>query len=160
MLRTAQDSIAVEGRLTLPPPTIRKRGVEELWPDPVEGPVLLRDVQRTFERFLSLPDGAPLALALWVLYAHCFDAFDISPLLAVTSPVKRSGKSTLFNVLSRLVPTPLIASNISAAAVYRAVDAMAPTLLADEADSWFSMKDDIRGIWNSGHTRWGAPCAA
>jgi len=156
MLRTAQDSIAVEGRLTLPPPKIRKRGVEELWPDPVDGQLLLRDVQRTFERFLSLPDGAPLAVALWVVYAHCFDAFDISPLLAVTSPVKRSGKSTLFNVLSRLVPTPLFASNMSAAAVYRAVDARAPTLLADEADSWFSMRDDMRGIWNSGHTRWGA----
>ena len=156
LLRTAQDQLAVDGRLSVPLGPPNGRTDPELWPEPVNGVEVFEKLRDTFDKFVSLPAGASTALALWVLFAHAHEAFDVSPLLAVTSPVKRAGKSTLFYVLSRLVPRPLLTSNMSAAAVYRAVEAMAPTLLADEADSWFSMKGDIRGIWNSGHVRWGA----
>jgi hypothetical protein len=34
---------------------------------------------------------------LWTLHTHVFNKFDISPRLAVLSPVEESGKSTILN---------------------------------------------------------------
>jgi putative DNA primase/helicase len=65
----------------------------------------------------------------------------------------RSGKTTLLNILSRLVAAPLLTSNMSPASLYRALVEKVWTLIADEADTWFNKDDQMRGVWNSGHTR-------
>jgi hypothetical protein len=45
-------------------------------------------------------------------------------------------------------------SNISSAALYRAIEKWHPTLLIDEGDTFVVRDDDeLRGILNSGHTR-------
>jgi len=56
-------------------------------------------------------------------------------------------------LLSELVPRALPASNISTAAVFRAVVAYHPTMLIDEADSFLNEREELRGILNSGHSR-------
>jgi hypothetical protein len=66
------------------------------------------------------------------------------------------GKTTLLTLLERLCPRSLQTANITAAAVYRTVDAVRPTLLIDEADTFMNEKDELRGILNSGHARAGA----
>src|SRR5262249_28751180 len=43
--------------------------------------------------------------------------------------------------------------NITAAALFRVIEAMTPTLLVDEADAFLREKEELRGIINSGHTR-------
>jgi putative DNA primase/helicase len=56
--------------------------------------------------------------------------------------------------LSRLVRKAMLTSNVSAAVVFRAIDRDRPTLLLDEADTYFEQRgDEFRGILNSGHTR-------
>ena len=55
--------------------------------------------------------------------------------------------------MGRLCRRPLVASNISAAAVFRVIDANVPTLLIDEADSFMNDYEELRGVVNSGHTR-------
>ena len=48
----------------------------------------------------------------------------------------------------------MLAANITAAAIFRTIDAWSPTLLIDEADSFLGETgDELRGILNSGHTR-------
>jgi hypothetical protein len=47
----------------------------------------------------------------------------------------------------------LCASNISSAALFRSIEKWAPTLLIDEADSFATKNDELRGVLNSGHTR-------
>jgi putative DNA primase/helicase len=47
----------------------------------------------------------------------------------------------------------LPSANISASALFRAVEAWEPTLLIDEADSFLRNNEEFRGILNSGHTR-------
>lgn len=128
----------------------------EPWPDPVDGAALLDEMEHTFTRFLSLPEGAAPVLALWTLHAHAHDAADVSPLLALTSPEKRCGKTTTLTLVGALVPRKLPASNISPAALFRAVEAYRPTLLVDEADTFLKQNEELRGILNSGHTRSGA----
>ena len=63
-----------------------------------------------FPKFLVLSEGAAEALALWTLHTHAHDAARISPILAVTSPQKRCGKTKTLDVLGPLVRRPLPAS--------------------------------------------------
>jgi len=124
------------------------------WPKPVDGEALLAGLTLAFSRFVALPDGAAAALALWVMHAHAHAAAAVSPLLALTSPEKRCGKTTTLTVLGALVPKPLPASNITPAALFRAVEHFSPTLLVDEADTFlYGEREELRGVLNSGHTR-------
>jgi len=121
--------------------------------EPVEGAELLAELSELFSRFLVLVDGAAIALALWILHAYTLRATYVSPILAVISPEKRCGKTTLLSLLRALTPKPLPASNITPAALFRTVDEHTPTLLIDEADSFLASNDELRGILNSGHMR-------
>ena len=129
--------------LTLPEP----------WPEPVSGAPLLHALIELFRSFVILPPHAAEALALWVLFAHSIDYFDVAPRLAILSAVMRSGKTTLLRIVSWLVPRALLASNISPAAIYRVLELAHPTLLVDEADSFARRNEELRGILNSGHDR-------
>jgi putative DNA primase/helicase len=125
----------------------------EPWPQPVDGAALLDRLASTCSRYLALPDHASAALALWVLHAYTFEAWFTSPILAITSPVKRCGKTLLLAVLGALVPRRLFASNVTPAVLFRTIEKYAPTLLIDEADTFIRDSDELRGVLNSGHTR-------
>ena len=125
----------------------------EPWPRPVAGRDLMSAMVATFVRYLGLLPWAPVVLALWVLHTHAHDAAEVSPLLAIPSPEKRCGKTTLLHLLGALVPRPLPASNVTAAALFRAVEQFRPTLLVDEADTFLRDRDELRGVLNSGHAR-------
>ena len=123
------------------------------WPEFVEGADLLDQLATLFTRHLILPPGAADAMALWVLHAHAHDTAAISPILAITSPTPECGKTSALTLLGALVPRPLTASNITAPALFRAVEKWSPTLLVDEADTFLANSDELRGIINSGHNR-------
>jgi putative DNA primase/helicase len=126
----------------------------EPWPEEVEGAVLLDEIAMNFQRYVKFScEAAPVAIALWVVHTHCFGAFAVSPRLAVISPVKRCGKSRVLRVIKPLVPKPLTADNITAAALFRTIEKHQPTFLIDEADSFLGDADDLRGILNSGFER-------
>jgi putative DNA primase/helicase len=127
------------------------------WPRAVDGAQLLEDISATIRDHVALPGPAADAVALWCIVSWCFDVFGISPRLAMQSPEKGSGKSTLLDLVSMLVPRPLLASSVSAASIFRVVEKFKPVLLLDEADQWMQGGDDERlGILNAGHRR-GAP---
>jgi putative DNA primase/helicase len=123
------------------------------WPDAVNGAALLDAIATTFSPYLALPAHASTALALWVLHVYAFEAWFTSPLLAITSPVKRCGKTLLLVVLGALVPRRLFASNVTPAVLFRTIEKYGPTLLIDEADTFIRDNDELRGVLNSGHTR-------
>lgn len=127
----------------------------ESWPESVSGADVLNEVAGTFAQFVALPDGAADALALWTAHTHCFELFQCSPRLNVSSPEKGCGKTTLRDVLAVLVPRPLLAENLSVAVLFRVIEAHRPTVLADECDSWLRDNDELRGMLNSGHRRGG-----
>jgi Protein of unknown function (DUF3631) len=72
---------------------------------------------------------------------------------SITSPEKRCGKTTLLRVIQALVPKPLLASNITAAAIFRTVEIARPTLLIDEGDTFLRENEELRGVLNSGHSK-------
>jgi hypothetical protein len=125
----------------------------EPWPEPVDGAALLDELAHTYRRFVSLPAGGAEALALWVVFTYALEAFDVAPILALCSPLKRCGKTTTEEVTVALAKRPLAAANITVAALYRAVERFAPTLIVDEADTFLLSNLALRGVINSGHTR-------
>jgi putative DNA primase/helicase len=92
-------------------------------------------------------------VALWIVHAHAHDAAAISAILAIISPEKRCGKTTLQSLLNELTPNPLAASNISGPALFRVIEAWCPTLIVDEADTFLAKNSELLGILNSGHNR-------
>jgi Protein of unknown function (DUF3631) len=85
--------------------------------------------------YIVLPESSLLVMAAWVVAAWLMDVWDRFPHLAVTSPEKRCGKTTLMDVLKTIVPRPLYTTNISPAVLYRVIEATKPTLLMDESQS-------------------------
>lgn len=125
----------------------------EPWAESVDGARLLDGMAAAVGRFLSASDEVFKAVALWAVYTFAYDLFDTSPLLAIVSPEKRCGKTTLLTLLQGLVPRHLSIANITAAALFRTVEKYRPTLLIDEADSFLTNNEELRGVLNSGHRR-------
>ena len=105
----------------------------EPWPEPVDGPTLLDALVTLLERYVSLPKGGAVAVALWALYTWCFRTFPVSPNLMITAPERGSGKTQLTDLISWIVPRPFPVSDTTAAAIFRIIEHEAPTLLFDEA---------------------------
>ena len=123
----------------------------EPWPEPVNGVQLLNELVTAYEKYVILPDYAAPALALWTLQTYKYECFEFSPRLAIVSPEKRCGKSTLLSMLNLLACKTLMTSNISAASIFRVIEMTQPTLLIDEADTFLRNNPDMVGILNAGH---------
>jgi len=151
---TALDKLVKQARAKFDDTTDNIFSVIEPWDKPVILSNLLDTLEEILHSFLVFSSRHDAkAIALWIIHTHCIDAANISPILNITSPEKRCGKSTLLAVLRRLVYRPLIASNISTAAIFRSIEKWSPTLLIDEADSFMRENEELRGVINSGHTR-------
>jgi hypothetical protein len=128
-------------------------GDVEPWESPIDPAALLSEISGVVRRFIICQHETADAVALWVAMTWFMDVVQIAPLAVITAPEKRCGKSQLLFLLGKLSYRPLTASNISPAALFRAVDAWKPTLLVDEADSFMRENEELRGIINAGHTR-------
>ncbi|MBR0861204.1 DUF3631 domain-containing protein [Bradyrhizobium sp. YCK136] len=124
--------------------------------DAVNGAALLDDIVAQIRRYVVLPEHAVRACACWVLHTFLAERFLVSPRLCVSSPTKGCGKTTLLDVLARLVQRPLLASNITPAAVFRVIEKCKPSLLIDEADTFLAENQELRGVLNSGHRQGGS----
>lgn len=125
----------------------------EPWPVPVDGAALLEDAYQLLCRYVIADRETLRAAALWAALTWFADYATVLPLAVVTAPEKGCGKSTLLNALAKLACRPLYASNITPAALFRAVEAWQPTLLIDEADTFAKDNEELRGVLNAGHTR-------
>ncbi|MCH2186458.1 DUF3631 domain-containing protein [Myxococcota bacterium] len=96
-----------------------------------------------------------MVIALWVLLAHTYEAFSLAPYLAVLSPVKGCGKSTVLDVIELMVPRPLKAEGFTAAVIYRVIEKYHLTLLVDELDSFLTGNEILRSVLNSGYSATG-----
>jgi uncharacterized protein DUF3631 len=126
------------------------------WLNPVVGNDVLNEARALLNKYCVLPQGADIAIVLWIAAGYSINCFRIFPKLCLSSPEKRCGKTTTLEVINALSYRALMASNLSAAVLFRSIDAWQPTLLIDEADTFLHGNDELRGVINSGHTRAGA----
>jgi putative DNA primase/helicase len=125
----------------------------EPWPVSVDGAALLDAICEVYKSHIVMPKMCDTAIVLWTVHAHAHDTAQHSPILFITSPTKRCGKSNLLTTAGMLVPLPLSAANVTPATVFRAIDCWHPTMLIDEMDTFLPDKSDLRGVLNSGHMR-------
>jgi putative DNA primase/helicase len=127
----------------------------EPWPQPVAGATLLDELALVCRRHVVMSEAAAHAIALWIVHTYLFLVVMITPRLAIKSAQKRSGKTTLLMIIGELAARPLSTANITAPAVYRTIELARPTLVVDEADTFVSENDELRGVLNAGYMRGG-----
>lgn len=129
--------------------------IEDLKPsnETVEGEHILDEIKSILKSYVILDEHSLVACALWVLVTYVYNAFRILPMLGITSPEKRCGKTTLLEVLQSLTKSALLSSNITPSAFFRVIASYRPCLLVDEFDTFIKDNDELKGIVNSGHTR-------
>jgi hypothetical protein len=122
--------------------------------DPAYTPVAL--IEGLIERYVAMDAHQRLAAALWAIHTHIYDRYMITSRLVLTSPVRGCGKTTLLDLLDRLVARSQKSDNISAASIYHHVDKVRGTLLLDEADNLdLGAQPAMRSVLNAGHRRGG-----
>jgi hypothetical protein len=118
---------------------------------------VLEEIVQVLHRFVVLPEHAAEVIALYTLQTYLLDFSDFAPMLLITSPEMRCGKTTLLSILEQLVYRPRLFANVTPAAIYRLVEKESPTLLIDEIDSMLKQRNEsteaLRGILNAGHRR-------
>ena len=130
---------------------------------PAESPQPLADILAALvsniRRFMHLPAGAAETIACWCAWTYVSEHSYILPYLALTSPIKGCGKTTLLDVLERFILKPNRSSTTTEAALFRLIEASSPTLLLDEADQWMTGHDEmskaLTAVVNDGYRRGG-----
>ena len=77
--------------------------------------------------------GTTSTLTLWVLLTYIYQAWPAVPYLYIGGPLQ-SGKTRLFDILSRLAFRGLVVSSMKAATMFRTLHDRGGTLLLDEAE--------------------------
>lgn len=122
----------------------------EPYPESVNGLELVNSLIDIIKKYIVVTDGEAIAMAYWILQTYNVNEFTYAPRLLIISPDKRCGKSTLLRLLELLSYKSYPTGNCSAAVLYKIIEKEQPTILIDEADSFFNGNNDIRNIINSG----------
>jgi hypothetical protein len=126
--------------------------------DKGEADILLDDELDFFLCYVAFPSiEAAWAATLWAAHTHFAPYLDTTPRLAVVSPEPQCGKTRLLEICELVCSRPYTAVNTSVAAMFRLVESVNPTLLFDEADTYFGPRahehEELRGLINAGHRR-------
>src|ERR1700693_1225205 len=126
--------------------------------EPIDGVALLDDIVDVYRRFVVMSAAQVDTLALYAIHTHAIDAADVTPYILLRSPEKRCGKTLTLLVSESLCRRVVLAANVTAAALFRLIDAEQPTYMIDEVDTIFGghkseRNEDIRAILNSGYER-------
>jgi hypothetical protein len=106
--------------------------------------------------YVDLRPHEEVAVALWILHAHLFNRFLVTPRLALVSPVRGCGKTTLLALIERLLPRCYRTDNVTPAVLYRLIEKDRCAFLIDEADNLaLATNGVLRAVLNSGHRKGG-----
>jgi Protein of unknown function (DUF3631) len=121
-------------------------------------PNVLDLTQDMLRAYIAVQPHEYVGITLWILHTHVFAKFQITPRLALLSPVRGCGKSKLLLLLEKLTANPERHDNISAASLFRIIENHAgPTLLLDEGDNLgLRIDKTMRSVLNSGHLMGGS----
>jgi Protein of unknown function (DUF3631) len=125
------------------------------WHEPVDGDQIVTTLAAAVKTYAVLPETAADAIALWILHTWVVNEFTISPRLAVVSPTKGCGKTTVLRLLNKIVRRPKRAGSISPPALFRAVEQFQPTILLDETEKYIEHGSDLHALLNEGHAKGG-----
>jgi uncharacterized protein DUF3631 len=123
------------------------------WPESVDGEMLATMLVCAVKAYIVIREEAADVISFWILHTWLINDFRISPRLALTSPTKGCGKTTVLQLLNLLVRRPKRAGSISPPALFRTVEKYQPTLLLDENEKYLEVGSDFHALLNEGHAQ-------
>jgi hypothetical protein len=123
------------------------------WHDPVAGDHVAMALAAAVKTYSVMSDEAADAIAIWVLHSWTVNRFSISPRLAIVSPTKGCGKTTILNILSKVTRRPKTSGSVTPAALFRAIEIIQPTFLLDENEKYMEAGGDLHALLNEGHRK-------
>jgi hypothetical protein len=93
---------------------------------------ILDQISYLLGQYVALDADQLTVATLWSAHSHVFDRYMCSPRLAVCGPMPNLGKTTVMDVMSRLVRRPWRAASATEAALYSDTDGARITMLIDE----------------------------
>ncbi|MCX7626428.1 MAG: DUF3631 domain-containing protein [Candidatus Sumerlaeaceae bacterium] len=123
------------------------------WPTEVDGEELFRELEQAVSRYVVLTPAQAVVVALWCAHTWFIEELEYSPILLISSPEKRCGKTRPLEVIRFLVRRGLMTPNITPSALFRVLEEAKPTLLIDEADNLTNNNQDLRALLNCGNRR-------
>jgi hypothetical protein len=140
------------------PPTEPEDTFDDIPDEP--GHRVLDDIAEFFDRFIVWQSEAERdAVVLWIAHTHFIDILDITPRLALLSPLKQCGKTRVLELAKRLARRARHQVSMSASFMFRLIEIATPTLLIDEVDTVFGSKnkdeaaESLRGLIDGGFER-------
>lgn len=124
-------------------------------PEPIDPAQLLENIAHMIRKYIVLDPEQADAAALWVALTWFILHMDLAPLAIINAPEKACGKTQLLTVMGYMSNRPLPAANASSSAIFRAVEKWLPTMLIDEADTFFKDNPELQGMVNAGYLRGG-----
>ena len=125
----------------------------EPWPEPIEGDRVASALAATLKQYIVLPEISADAIALWVLNTWLVNCFFVAPRLALTSPTKGCGKTTVLRFLNQVTRRPKRAGSITPAALFRVVEQHQPTIILDETEKYIEAGSEFHALLNEGHCK-------
>lgn len=116
----------------------------------VNGLDLVNELITIIKQHVILREEEAIAIAYWLLQTYNLKSFPYAPRLLIISPEKRCGKTTLLQLLEMLSYKAWSVGNCTPAVLYKVIEQEQPTILMDEADSFFNNNNDMRNIINVG----------
>lgn len=151
-------SVRCDERDTREQASFRRNREAELRVVPVDAARLVGELEVFFADRAHLPRGAALVLSYFALNTWTFKLFDTVPYLLLESAVPGCGKSTVVHLLSAISCRSRKASSLSEAVMFRLINAEAPTLLIDEAETMEGRSEKaeaLRAIAHEGYKKGG-----
>lgn len=114
--------------------------------------VLCGAIKDVIDQTIVTGEDEKITMTFFIMASWFPESFDYYPYLNITSPTAGSGKSTCLEVIGAMAHNPLMASNATPPAIFRALARQWTTLLLDEAENFaLDRGGDLVAILNSGH---------
>lgn len=125
----------------------------EPWLEKINPALLLDEISATIRRFIAMDKYQADIAALWVASCWFIDDIHTAPIALINAPERACGKTQLLTLLSKLAPRATQLSGISPSVLFRMIEKYHPTLFVDEIETVLKDNEDLRGLFNAGHTR-------
>ena len=115
---------------------------------------IVTDLENYLASYVAFQDdGYRFTAALWTLGTYLWRGFNTFPYLVITSDTKRSGKTTLSELISFAAKTPRNVAGVTIASVLRMMRDEGASLFIDEAEALKSESSPLRPLLNIGYRR-------
>ena len=105
--------------------------------------------QKIINQCVSMEDSGALIVTMYIFFTHLIDAFKHAPLLCLTSPVKRCGKSTTLRLCERFFWNVKSFKGATKASLEVIADSKC-TIMIDEFDEALKNNPGVIGVINGG----------